>query len=114
MRVSTRNRTFKQWQREISSLPKNLTLFKASRRLRVCYPYASVKLKQHGYKVLETRGGFHGTPKLSKAVIRRINWKLPNATIAENLKRKKRKVSREWIRRIRQEQGQPKVNGRKA
>lgn len=109
MRVSTRNRTFKDWHREISRLPKNLTLFRASRQLRISYPYASIKLNQHGYKVRETRGGFKGVRKLTPAILKRIDWTQLNADLG-----RKYKVSRERMRQVRLAHGKPKVNGRKA
>lgn len=96
------------WAMSIMMLPDGLTLTQAAKRLGKCYPYASIKLKQHGYKILETRGGFKGKRKLTPAIIRRIDWSKSLAALG-----RKYDVSRERMRQVRNEQSKPKVNGRK-
>lgn len=92
-----------RWRNEIDRMPDGLTLAQAAKRLEKAYVYTSIQLRKHGYKVRDTRGGFHGKKKLTPDKIKNIDWSRRDADLG-----RKYRVSRERMRQVRKSVGKPR------
>ena len=96
------------WPKLISRLPKQLTFSQAANILLLPYGTVRDNLKRHGYEHRDGRSLRWVFRKArSKVPVDTCDWTRSNVVLA-----KKYGVSREYIRRLREHLGIPKVGGR--